>query len=152
MKRVFVHLYSETYVGGETTSVSLRVEGGQLRYANTTRDRGHARGERETRDAIRHVVCLSPLVLGEVARLIEESGILEYSDRAWPRPDDHLQELEVELDRRHGKRYRTNKLISLGKIAETRDPEGLKCFYHVTHDLRALLMACVTAHFKKRPL
>ena len=55
---------------------------------------------------------------------------------------------------RDGKRVRlvTNKLISVGKINETRDAAGLRIFYETTHDLRNYLMNLVTLNFKRRPL
>jgi hypothetical protein len=42
----------------------------------------------------------------------------------------------------------TAKIGSLAEVAESADPEGLRVFYYLVQDLKALVFSLISLHFK----
>jgi hypothetical protein len=110
---------------------------GELRYTNAASD-----------DKIRKSVKLGPVVEKELVRLLDEFGVMELSDRSWPRPDEvGLHELVVEIGKKRV-HFTTNHVLSIGKLED----ESLKRFHYAITDIKSFLNNLIAAHFKKKPL
>ena len=48
--------------------------------------------------------------------------------------------------------YQTAKIGSLVDVNESEDPEGLRVFYYLVQDLKALVFSLISLHFKVRRL
>jgi protein mago nashi len=99
----------------------------------------------------------------ELKRIIRESEIMKYvcgpfdrfmliskreDDRRWPeRNKDGRQELEIRLGSEHIS-FETAKIGSLVDVQESNDPEGLRVFYYLVQDLKALVFSLINLHFK----
>lgn len=141
---------------------------GLLRYANNSNYRNDS--------LIRKQLTLSPLALQEFMHMIRTSGIItqhqnqhhqppaqgyqqqaQHDERTlipkgWPEPDrDGRQELEIVLDGRHV-RIITGKLGSIVRVQQSGDPEGLGVFYYLIQDLKTLVLALISMHFKVKPV
>lgn len=131
---------------------------GLLRYANNSNYRNDS--------LIRKQLTLSPLALQEFMHMIRISGILAQHPNQtmlreeervlipprWPEPDrDGRQELEIVLDGKHV-RIITGKLGSIVRVQQSGDPEALATFYYLVQDLRALMFALISMHFKVKPV
>ena len=46
----------------------------------------------------------------------------------------------------------TAKIGSLMDVSESEDPEGLRVFYYLAQDLRALVFSLISLHFKVKPV
>lgn len=46
----------------------------------------------------------------------------------------------------------TAKIGSLVDVSESEDPEGLRVFYYLVQDLKALVFSLISLHFKVRML
>ena len=44
----------------------------------------------------------------------------------------------------------TAKIGSLGDVTDSADPEGLRVFYYLVQDLKALVFSLISLHFKVR--
>ncbi len=117
---------------------------GKVRYANNSNYK---------RDSIiRKQLHVSPLVMGELRRIIVESEIMAEDDRNWPLPDKvGRQDLEIVLGGEHV-RFTTAKLSSLADVKGSADEEGLKALYYFVQDLKSLVFALISAHFKVKPI
>jgi protein mago nashi len=89
-------------------------------------------------------------------------------DGKWPQKNkDGRQELEIRLGNDHisfevrGKtapsrarltRWQTAKIGSLVDVTESADPEGLRVFYYLVQDLKALVFSLIALHFKIKPI
>ena len=90
-------------------------------------------------------------------------------DSKWPEKNkDGRQELEI----RWGSEYitfevfvswsmalqqtyvlqQTAKIGSLVDVTESQDPEGLRVFYYLVQDLKALVFSLIALHFKIKPI
>jgi protein mago nashi len=119
---------------------------GQVRYANNS----NYRNDR----MIRKELCVSPIVLDELRRIIRDSEIMQEDDRRWPAPDKvGRQELEVILGREHI-RFSCSKLGSLAEVIAGggEDVEALKTFYYLVQDLKSFVYSLVSSHFKVNPI
>ncbi len=73
-------------------------------------------------------------------------------DSSWPEPDaGGRQELEIKLDNEHIS-FNCSKLGALADIRDTKDPEGLTVFYYLVQDLKCLVLALISLHFKIKPI
>ncbi|CAD0047735.1 unnamed protein product, partial [Aureobasidium pullulans] len=88
-------------------------------------------------------VCVSSLMIEEIKRIIKDSEILKYNK-------DGRQELEIRLGNEHIS-FETAKIGSLVDVNESEDPEGLRVFYYLVQDLKALVFSLIALHFKVRP-
>jgi protein mago nashi len=88
----------------------------------------------------------------------------------WPQKNkDGKQELEIRIGndhisfevRRHTKprlscvranRWQTAKIGSINDVTESADPEGLRVFYYLVQDLKALVFSLIALHFKIKPI
>jgi len=96
---------------------------------------------------------------------------MKEDDTKWPQKNkDGKQELEIRLGSEHINfevrcaRYtmarsllftdcdlwQTAKIGSLVDVTESADPEGLRVFYYLVQDLKALVFSLIALHFKVR--
>ena len=47
---------------------------------------------------------------------------------------------------------KTAKIGSLVDVTESQDPEGLRVFYYLVQDLKALVFSLIALHFKIKPI
>ncbi|KAJ2542433.1 hypothetical protein EV175_006058 [Coemansia sp. RSA 1933] len=117
---------------------------GYLKYSNSSNYR---------RDSlIRKELRMSPTLLAEVKRIIEDSEIMKETDAKWPSRD---QNGRLQLEIRIGKEYinfETAKFTSLSDIQNTEDPEGLRVLYYLIQDFKCLILSLISLHYKIKPL
>ncbi|XTI88487.1 mago nashi protein [Cenococcum geophilum] len=114
------------------------------RYANNSNYRNDS--------LIRKEMCVSSLMIAEIKRIIKESEIMKEDDTKWPQKNkDGRQELEIRLGNEHIS-FETAKIGSLVDVTESQDPEGLRVFYYLVQDLKALVFSLISLHFKVRRL
>jgi protein mago nashi len=118
---------------------------GKLQYANNSNYKHDS--------LIRKEVFVSPAVVEEVKRIIQESNITGVDDTKWKEPniDKGRQELECKIGSHHIS-FTACEIGSLVDIEKSSDPEGLKIFYYLTQDLKALVLSLISCHFKARPI
>src|ERR1700761_9560544 len=98
-----------------------------------------------------HEVCVSHVVIQEIKRMVKESEILKEDDTKWPQKNkDGRQELDIRLGNDHIS-FETAKIGSLVDVNESEDPEGLRVFYYLIQDLKALVFSLISLHFKVSP-
>ncbi|KAI3620560.1 hypothetical protein CBS9595_002527 [Malassezia furfur] len=106
---------------------------GRLRYANNSNYRNDS--------LIRKEMWISPLVVQELRRIVEESEIIKEDDARWPKKNVvGRQELE------------TSKIGSLVEVQESDDPEGLRVMYYLVQDLKCLVFSLISLNFKIKPI
>ncbi|ORC90697.1 mago nashi-like protein [Trypanosoma theileri] len=140
------HLYHLRYFAGHTgrygnefLEFDIR-DNGTLKYGNNSRYRNE--------NIIKKQARVSPAVLEEIKRLIISSGVLESDDERWPQPDRNgRQELEIRLGNTHISLV-TNKITSLSEVENSENPKGLETFYYFVRDIKSLVLALVSLHFK----
>ncbi|KAJ9143117.1 Mago nashi protein [Pleurostoma richardsiae] len=114
------------------------------RYANNSNYRNDS--------LIRKEMCVSSLVIEEIKRIIRTSEILKEDDAKWPQKNkDGRQELEIKIGGEHIN-FETAKIGSLVDVTESADPEGLRVFYYLVQDLKALVFSLIALHFKIKPI
>lgn len=117
---------------------------GILRYANNSNYKNDT--------LIKKNVTISPTVLNEIRRIVEESEIVQESDERWPQKNkDGKQELEVRVGKYHIS-FETAKIGSLNDVQNSDDPDGLRVFYYLVNDLKALVFSLISLHFKIKPI
>lgn len=73
-------------------------------------------------------------------------------DGKWPQKNkDGRQELEIKIGGEHIS-FETAKIGSLVDVTESADPEGLRVFYYLVQDLKALVFSLISLHFKIKPI
>ena len=122
-------------------------------------------------------MCVSSLVVDEIKRIVKSSEIMKEDDAKWPQKNkDGRQELEIRMGNDHisfeasrlfsclhlpSNNYRrsnantemqTAKIGSLIDVTESADPEGLRVFYYLVQDLKALVFSLTSLHFKIKPI
>merc|ERR1719297_314438 len=101
---------------------------------------------------IRKEVFCAKRSIEEVKRIIDDSELLKEDDALWPQPDRiGRQELEIVLGDEHIS-FTTSKIGSLVDVNQSRDPDGLRCFYYLVQDLKCLLFSLIGLHFKIKPI
>ncbi|KAJ5358961.1 Protein mago nashi [Penicillium cataractarum] len=114
-----------------------------VRYANNSNYRNDS--------LIRKEMCVSSAMIEEIKRIIKQSEILKEDDSKWPQKNkDGRQELEIRLGNEHIS-FETAKIGSLVDVTESADPEGLRVFYYLVQDLKALVFSLISLHFKVWP-
>lgn len=117
---------------------------GKLRYANNSNYKNDT--------LIRKEVYVNKPVMEELKRIIDDSEIMKEDDEAWPAPDRvGRQELEIVLNNEHIS-FTTSKIGSLVDINNSKDPEGLRCFYYLVQDIKCLVFSLIGLHFKIKPI
>ncbi|KAJ2356346.1 hypothetical protein GGF43_002131 [Coemansia sp. RSA 2618] len=119
-------------------------ERGYLKYANNSNYR---------RDSIiRKRLRLSPTLIDEIKRIVQDSEIMDESDSKWPHRDDNGR-LQLEI-RMNGKNvnFETAKISSLADTVGTEDPEGLRVLYYLIQDFKCLILSIISLHFKIKPI
>ncbi|KKK17138.1 Mago nashi domain protein [Aspergillus rambellii] len=115
-----------------------------VRYANNSNYRNDS--------LIRKEMCVSSAMIQEVKRIIKNSEIMKEDDSKWPQKNkDGRQELEIRLGNEHIS-FETAKIGSLVDVTESADPEGLRVFYYLVQDLKALIFSLISLHFKIKPI
>ncbi|KAJ1922785.1 hypothetical protein GGI03_002136 [Coemansia sp. RSA 2337] len=120
-------------------------EKGRLNYSNDSKYRRDSLIEKSLK--------LSPTMLNEIKRIVEDSEIMNESDDKWPRRDDVNGRVQLEIV--IGKRkinFETAKIGSLSDIVNTQDPEGLRVLYYLIQDFKCLIMSLISLHFKIKPI
>ncbi|CAG8908335.1 unnamed protein product [Penicillium egyptiacum] len=130
-----------------------------VRYANNSNYRNdslirkeseqeHTYRKEKRAQADRVIVCVSDAMVEEVKRIIKDSEILKEDDSKWPQKNkDGRQELEIRIGNEHIS-FETAKIGSLVDVTESDDPEGLRVFYYLVQDLKALVFSLISLHFK----
>ncbi|EEU35368.1 hypothetical protein NCS52_00812900 [Fusarium sp. LHS14.1] len=114
------------------------------RYANNSNYRNDS--------LIRKEMCVSSVVVDEIKRIIKASEITKEDDSKWPQKNkDGRQELEIRIGNDHIA-FETAKIGSLVDVTESADPEGLRVFYYLVQDLKALVFSLIALHFKIKPI
>ncbi|KAK7398362.1 hypothetical protein QQX98_012256 [Neonectria punicea] len=114
------------------------------RYANNSNYRNDS--------LIRKEMCVSSVVVDEIKRIIKASEITKEDDSKWPQKNkDGRQELEIRVGNDHIS-FETAKIGSLVDVTESADPEGLRVFYYLVQDLKALVFSLIALHFKIKPI
>ncbi|GAB7343161.1 hypothetical protein MBLNU457_1234t2 [Dothideomycetes sp. NU457] len=73
-------------------------------------------------------------------------------DTKWPQKNkDGRQELEIRIGNEHIS-FETAKIGSLVDVNDSEDPEGLRVFYYLVQDLKALVFSLIALHFKIKPI
>jgi len=117
---------------------------GKLRYANNSNYKSDT--------MIRKEVFVSPAVVDEIKRIIQESEITKADDHTWKEPNTiGRQELEIKLGNEHIA-FTCAPIRSLLEVQESADPDGLRRFYYLTQDLKCILFSLITLHFKVKPI
>ncbi|CAM0910660.1 unnamed protein product [Alopecurus aequalis] len=117
---------------------------GKLRYANNSNYKNDT--------MIRKEVFVSPSVLREARRVIQDSEIMKEDDSNWPEPDRvGRQELEIVMGNEHIS-FTTSKIGSLVDVQTSKDPEGLRIFYYLVQDLKCFVFSLINLHFKIKPI
>lgn len=84
--------------------------------------------------------------------MVKESEIMKEDDTKWPpKNKDGRQELEIRLGNEHIS-FETAKIGSLADVTGSQDPEGLRVFYYLVQDLKALVFSLIALHFKIKPI
>ncbi|CAF2980231.1 unnamed protein product, partial [Rotaria sp. Silwood2] len=117
---------------------------GKLRYAN------NSNYKKDT--LIRKEVYVNRTIIEELKRIVNETDIMKEDDAVWP-PQDRTgrQELEIVLGDEHIS-FTTAKIGSLIDINNSRDPDGLRCFYYLVQDLKCIVFSLIGLHFKIQPI
>ncbi|EGD72236.1 mago nashi domain-containing protein [Salpingoeca rosetta] len=117
---------------------------GKLRYANNS--------EYKNDTMIRKECFVSPAVLGELKRIVEDSEIMKEDDNLWPAADRvGKQELEIVCGDDHIS-FTTSKIGSMNDVNDSKDPEGLRTFYYLVQDLKCFVISLIGLHFKIKPI
>jgi len=96
-----------------------------------------------------HEVRPSSLVLLKALLTAREN---REDDGKWPQKNkDGRQELEIRMGNEHIS-FETAKIGSLVDVQESGDPEGLRVFYYLVQDLKALVFSLIALHFKIKPI
>ncbi|KAI0110277.1 Mago nashi protein [Daldinia grandis] len=145
--------------GHEFLEFDIRVVGdgrsAVARYANNSNYRNDS--------LIRKEMCVSSLVVDEIKRIVKSSEIMKEDDAKWPQKNkDGRQELEIRVGNDHISFEAsifpfyiirsTAKIGSLIDVTESADPEGLRVFYYLVQDLKALVFSLTSLHFKIKPI
>ncbi|KAF2002940.1 Mago nashi protein [Amniculicola lignicola CBS 123094] len=134
--------------GHEFLEFDFRVVGdgssATARYANNSNYRND--------QLIRKEMCVSHLMVEEIRRIVKDSEIVKEDDTKWPQKNkDGRQELEIRMGSDHIS-FETAKIGSLVDVTESADPEGLRVFYYLVQDLKALMFSLISLHFKIKPI
>ncbi|KAK9454204.1 mago nashi domain-containing protein-containing protein [Dipodascopsis uninucleata] len=134
--------------GHEFLEFDFRVQGDGrsaiARYANNSNYRNDS--------LIRKEMSVSALVVEQIKKIIMESEIMKEDDARWPEKNrEGKQELEIRLGSEHIS-FETSKLGSLNDVQQSDDPEGLRVFYYLVQDLKALMFSLIALHFKIKPI
>ena len=125
---------------------------GRMKYANK------AMGE-----AIRRQCNVSPSIIAQIREMVSDSRILQAIDTKWPAIEPVVggQEMEIRIGNEHIS-FTCATINSMADIDRfyrkenvdltlNDDPLGLKSFYYLGQDLRALAMALVKIHYTIKP-
>ncbi|KAJ5082665.1 hypothetical protein N7532_011708 [Penicillium argentinense] len=134
--------------GHEFLEFDLRVlEDGScaaVRYANNSNYRNDS--------LIRKEMCVSQEIVKTMKKIIKQSEIMKEDDSKWPQKNkDGRQELEIRMGGEQIS-FETAKIGSMVDVVESEDPEGLRVFYYLVQDLKALVFSLISLHFKIKPI
>ncbi|CAG8669021.1 14276_t:CDS:2 [Cetraspora pellucida] len=141
--------------GHEFLEFEFRADG-RCRYANNSNYRNDSLIRKENTNPLCFSeycsVYVSPLMMKELKRIIQESEVMKEDDQRWPKKNVvGRQELEIRLGNEHIS-FETAKIGSLVDVQESDDPEGLRVFYYLVQDLKCLVFSLIGLHFKIKPI
>ena len=144
--------YLRYYVGHHTRDYGhefMEIEltpSGKLRYANYS-------NYEYASPLIQKEVYVSPAVVEEIRRIVEDSQITSVDDSSWVEPDwkSRRQELEIKIGNEH-LAFTHAEIGSLLDVDKSADPEGLRHFYYLARDLKRLVLSLISLHFKVKPI
>ena len=90
---------------------------------------------------------MSDAVLDEIERIITDAEITKEDDGGSEPDRAGRQELEVISNGEHIS-FTCAKIGSLLDVQESKDPEGLRCFYYLVQDLKSRVFSLISLHFK----
>lgn len=97
-------------------------------------------------------MCVSHVLIAEIKRIIKDSEIMKEDDSRWPQKNkDGRQELEIRMGHEHIS-FETAKIGSMVDVTDSSDPDGLRVFYYLVQDLKALVFSLISLHFKIKPI
>lgn len=147
---LYIRYYSghQGKFGHEFLEFDLRVhpdgKSGFLRYANNSNYKNDT--------MIRKNVTVSPAVINEFRKIIEDCEIVKEDDSQWPEKNrDGKQELEIKIGNYHIC-FETAKIGALSDIQNSEDSDGLRVFYYLVNDLKAFVFSLISLHFKVKPI
>lgn len=151
MSEAHDEFYLRYYVGHHTDQFGhefMEIEltpSGKLRYANYSNYNSDILIQKE--------VYVSPAVVEEIRRIVEESKISSVDDSSWVKPEwkARRQELEIKIGNEH-LAFTHAEIGSLLDVQKSADPEGLRRFYYLAQDLKRLVLSLISLHFKVRPI
>ncbi|PKS06683.1 hypothetical protein jhhlp_006757 [Lomentospora prolificans] len=121
------------------------------RYANNSNYRNDSlirKENQENREVERNPQVRHPCTGNWKQKLTQDRE----DDKKWPQKNkDGRQELEIRLGGDHVS-FETAKIGSLVDVSESADPEGLRVFYYLVQDLKALVFSLISLHFKIKPI
>ncbi|ORZ40922.1 Mago nashi protein, partial [Catenaria anguillulae PL171] len=117
---------------------------GKLRYVNNSNYKNDTMIKKE--------VFVSPLVISQVRRIVQDSNIITFDDEKWPEPNvSGKQEIEVVLGQDHIS-FTTCKINTLNEVNQAQDPDTLRDFHYLVQDLKSLIFSLISLHFKIKPI
>ncbi|KAK9472142.1 Mago nashi domain protein [Dipodascopsis tothii] len=130
--------------GHEFLEFDFRVQGDGscaiVRYANNSNYRNDS--------LIRKEMTVSTQVVEQLKKIIQDSEIMKEDDADWPEKNSEGgQELEIRYGQEHIS-FEVCKIGSLSDVQASKNPEGLRVFYYVVQDLKALVFSLISLHFK----
>lgn len=133
-KDFYVRYYTGHYGKYGHEFLEFEYSRGRIRYANNSNYRSD--------DLIKKEMWVTPLLVEEIKRIVEDSEIVKEDDSKWPpRNSFGRQELEVRLGDEHIS-FETSKIGSLVDVQDSDDPEGLRVFYYLVQDLKVCRTSC----------
>mmetsp|Transcript_24808 Transcript_24808/g.60379 ORF Transcript_24808/g.60379 Transcript_24808/m.60379 type:complete len:104 (+) Transcript_24808:176-487(+) len=101
---------------------------------------------------IRKEAFVSDAVMAQLKAIVDSSEIMQYDDSKWPEPTTQSkQEIEIVHNNEHIS-FSTTKIGSLLDVQSSDDPDGLRALFYLTQDLKCLVFALMSLHFKIKPL
>lgn len=95
---------------------------------------------------------MNNIILEELKRIVQQSGILKKSDSNWPEPDNiGKQELEIVVGNQHIS-FLTCKFGSLLDVKNSKDPSGLEVFYYLMQDIKCMVFSIINMHYRLKPV
>lgn len=81
---------------------------------------------------------------------VTDSLLRREDDTKWPQKNkDGRQELEIRMGSEHIS-FETAKIGSIVDVDQSEDPDGMRVFYYMVQDLKALVFSLTSLHFKVR--
>ena len=102
---------------------------------------------------IQKEVYVSPAVVEEIRRIVEDSQLTSVDDSLWVEADwkSRRQELKIKIGNDH-LAFTHAEIGSLLDVYKSANPEGLRHFYYIARDLKRLVLSLICLHFEVKPI